>query len=95
MCVKVPPARVGSGGGRSTNRGKARATTGVETFTLPNHPERPAVPQPFLGLNRIAAAERKTTVPVPQSPTNVLTVSAASLPAGFLDTPLLADDLDW
>ncbi|MEU9222508.1 hypothetical protein AB0D47_39100 [Streptomyces sp. NPDC048376] len=53
------------------------------------------MPQPFLGLNRTAAAQRKTTVPVPLSPTYVLTVSTASLSAGFLDTLLPADDLDW
>ncbi|MEU9646493.1 helix-turn-helix transcriptional regulator [Streptomyces sp. NPDC048188] len=82
---------------RSTNRGssKARSTTGVETFTLPNRAERLAVPQPFLGLNRTAAAERKTTVAVALSSTYVLTVSAASLSAGFLDTLLPADDMDW
>ncbi|MFF9105216.1 hypothetical protein ACF1AU_32215 [Streptomyces rubrogriseus] len=72
----------------TTNRSssKARTTTGQETFTLPNRPERLAVPQPFLGKKRAEAAGTNANLTIPLSSTYVLAVGPNAL-TSFFDLP--------
>ncbi|MFH8534775.1 helix-turn-helix transcriptional regulator [Streptomyces tendae] len=83
---------------RTTNRSssKARTTTGQagqETFTLPNRPERLAVPQPFLGKKRAEAADTNANLMVPLSSTYVLGVGPNALTT-FFDLPNPPGDTD-
>ncbi|CAM5541082.1 hypothetical protein SBADM41S_06848 [Streptomyces badius] len=80
--------------GRNHNSSKARTTPGQETFALPSRAERLAVPQPFLTATRTVAADTKSSLPIPLSPTYVLTVGPSSLSASFLDNIYSTDELD-
>ncbi|MER6342330.1 helix-turn-helix domain-containing protein [Streptomyces tendae] len=80
--------------GANRSSSKARSTPGQETFTLPNRAERLAVPQPFLTTTRTVAADTKASLPIPLSPTYVLTMGASSMAAGLLDAFYPTDEPD-